>query len=529
MVGKKTTYLILFLILIAALGSRLIGLTQNPPGLNWDEVSHGYNAYSLLLTGRDQWNQPFPITNFRAYGDYPTTLNLYTTVPSIALFGPSDFALRLPHALIGVLTVLVGYIAIVRWKRQRLLGLVTAVVFAFSPWTFFLSRQVLQANWTIFLLTLGLALYISRFFYLTTLVWGLSLFAYHNTRIFLPIFLISLLFKRSVRTDRKQSLLIIILILISALVLWSSQSRARGNWVGIIDQGAVAYIEKMRNLSTLPPYLSRLVYNRPVYMLTNSLQNYFGYFSPQFLFISGGTQYQFSLPGFGVLQPVFLPFFYLGLLILLIRREWLILSWLILSPIPAAITRDQYAVVRATTMLPAVFFTISLAIFWLYKKLSPFLRWTYLFLILGLFGYFSFLYFNSYIYRYPWLYSQSWQSANKPLVEMARKLFPEYDRIIITKRYGEPHEFVLWYWPYHPGAYQTEPGKVWDFHDQWYWVDGFSKFMFVNDWELADVVKNLTPGNRYLVFSSADSQPAGAKIGQINFLDGTPAYIVKAL
>ena len=70
---------IIFLAIIVILGAilRFGLLTYNPPSLNWDEISHGYNAYSILKTGMDQWGQKLPIFNFRAYGDYPTTLNLY--------------------------------------------------------------------------------------------------------------------------------------------------------------------------------------------------------------------------------------------------------------------------------------------------------------------------------------------------------------------------------------------------------------------------------------------------------------------
>ena len=69
MKGKFPVLLIIIVILAACL--RLVALAWNPASLNWDEVSHGYNAYSILMTGKDEWGQLFPLTNFRAYGDYP--------------------------------------------------------------------------------------------------------------------------------------------------------------------------------------------------------------------------------------------------------------------------------------------------------------------------------------------------------------------------------------------------------------------------------------------------------------------------
>ena len=48
---------ILISILILAAALRLFGLTRYPAGLNADEAALGYNAYSLLLTGRDEHGQ----------------------------------------------------------------------------------------------------------------------------------------------------------------------------------------------------------------------------------------------------------------------------------------------------------------------------------------------------------------------------------------------------------------------------------------------------------------------------------------
>src|SRR5258708_35471702 len=100
-----------WLILIVLFGAvlRFGALSQMPPSLNWDEISHGYNAYSILKTGRDEWGQFFPIANFRAYGDYPLPLNLYLTIPFIFVFGLTQNAIRLPHALLGTLAIVAVY------------------------------------------------------------------------------------------------------------------------------------------------------------------------------------------------------------------------------------------------------------------------------------------------------------------------------------------------------------------------------------------------------------------------------------
>ena len=93
----------LIAIIILSFLLRFVLLDKVPPSLNWDEVSQGYNAYSILKTGRDEWGVSFPVTNFRAYGDYPTTFYMYAAIPFIYLFGPSEFSVRLPAVIFGSL------------------------------------------------------------------------------------------------------------------------------------------------------------------------------------------------------------------------------------------------------------------------------------------------------------------------------------------------------------------------------------------------------------------------------------------
>src|SRR3989344_2284705 len=114
------------LILLLASVLRLVKLDTFPPALNWDEVSLGYNAYSLLLTGADEWGVSFP-TIFRAFGDYKLPTYVYATTPIIKLLGPTDLAVRLPSALAGILTVAVAYVLGHRlFGRQA--GLITALL-----------------------------------------------------------------------------------------------------------------------------------------------------------------------------------------------------------------------------------------------------------------------------------------------------------------------------------------------------------------------------------------------------------------
>src|SRR5690349_16082688 len=100
---KKTTILIL-LLLITFLGGflRLYKNTINPPGLNGDEISMAYDAYSILKTGKDQYGKFLPLT-FRSVDDYKNPVPVYLMVLPIKIFGLNDFSVRLQNVFFGTI------------------------------------------------------------------------------------------------------------------------------------------------------------------------------------------------------------------------------------------------------------------------------------------------------------------------------------------------------------------------------------------------------------------------------------------
>ena len=50
---KKLDKLLLSLILLLAIFLRFFNLSNNPPSLYWEEAALGYDAYSILKTGKD--------------------------------------------------------------------------------------------------------------------------------------------------------------------------------------------------------------------------------------------------------------------------------------------------------------------------------------------------------------------------------------------------------------------------------------------------------------------------------------------
>src|SRR5947209_1614488 len=69
-------------ILIIGLIVRIYNLSDNPAGFQVDEASIGYNAYSILTTGKDEHGVFSPIF-FQAFGEYKSPIQIYSTVPLI--------------------------------------------------------------------------------------------------------------------------------------------------------------------------------------------------------------------------------------------------------------------------------------------------------------------------------------------------------------------------------------------------------------------------------------------------------------
>ena len=339
-------------------------------------------------------------------------------------------------------------------------------------------------------------------------------------------------------------LFLLIFFLPLPYLLSKPEARARSQVVFLINDAAVSKIIELRQQSRLPDLFQRLLYNRPTYFVRQFAGNYLGYFSPQFLFTQGGTQYQFSVPNRGLLYFINLPFFYLGLY-LVFKKAFkkdpnflFFILWLAVSPIPAAITNEANAVVRATTMLPVPMIVTALGLtgffVWLQQKSKQTSTIALYVIYLGVLFLFARSYLGAYFTEYRKDYSWSWQWGYKEAVGYARENYGKYDKIIVTKKYGEPHEFFLFFWPWDPGQYRGDPNLIRFYQSDWYWVDGFDKFYFVNDWDIpkekdAFILESKKVidcmGKKCLLITSPGNYPMGwKKLETINFLDGKPAF-----
>lgn len=536
--NRKAIILLFSIILLIAIFLRLYKMNDLPPSLNWDEVSLGYNAYSILKTAKDEWGQFLPLS-FRAFGDYKLPFYIYLDIPFVAIFGLNELAVRLPSFLAGIGTVLLIFFITKELTKSAYLSLWGMFISAVVPWLVTFSRIALEANVALFLTTASfysflISLRKSIFLPVSAFLLGLSVFTYNSSRVLiLPFIILAVISFHSVLKRNKQSLATILILLVFICVALfqaiTVDSGARYRWITILDEGAIVNINQLRGSSKLPKLFSELVYNKPTFFISTAFKNYFSLFDPIFLFSKGGSNFQFSVPGSGHLYWVMLPFILFGLWQMVKqRKDWqlFILGWMIISPIPGAITRDSPHFLRTIFLVIPLIIASVVGVKWIKESISPKIFHSVSVLVILIFFASTFLFWQGYNGEYRRNYSWSWQYGYKQVVEFIKHNQDKYDSIVLTKKYGEPHEFVLFFLKYEPKIYQNNTNLVRYQRSDWFWVDKFDKFQFINDWEIKEKTANM---KNTLLVTSPDNYPEGSHLLEtINFLDGKKAFeIVK--
>jgi 4-amino-4-deoxy-L-arabinose transferase-like glycosyltransferase len=198
--SRRWKVIALVAILLVGFAVRIYAFPTYPEGLNQDEQSAAYEAYSLLTTGKDRWGDPFP-AYFLGWGSGQNVLQSYLSIPSVAVFGLSPLGVRLVPLLLGVATL-----PLLFWVMRRLTGTYTALIatliLAVCPWHILLSRWGLESNLLPFFLLLGVATTV----YATTIpqrrLWmillslipfALAFYAYGTAMVIVPIIVLGLL------------------------------------------------------------------------------------------------------------------------------------------------------------------------------------------------------------------------------------------------------------------------------------------------------------------------------------------------
>ncbi len=502
--------LILFFVILIAAVLRLWQLGNIPVSLDWDEAALGYNAYSILQTGRDEYGEFLPLT-IRSFGDFKPALYVYFIIPLIALFGLSDIAVRLPSALLGITAVIATYFLVKEFLSLRFLKvknksddsplvgkwaaitpIVAAGLLAISPWHIQFSRVAFEANAAVTFNILGFLFFFAglrknKLFPLSVVFLGSALYLYQSEKLFVPLMVILLLtlFWKKILSSVSRPVLILTVV-IGAIIVFpfvsstltnpDSLSRARGVSVFAREYPQVqeAYARTAQNRMQ-GDYLGIIFNNARVVHTKIIIGNYLAHFNPNWLFVTGDTIERHHAPSMGNLYIWTLPFILIGIYTLLLSGisrsiKLFIFGWFLLVPVPAAVTWDVPSSVRTLNFLPLfqIFGAVGLVQTFLfisrykvsgmkYQVLSP-LLYTLFFILTTVSGAY---YLNQYFSQYNHFSSQEWQYGYKQVVEYTEKNKHRYDKIVVADQspLDQSYIFFLYHLQYPPKKYHEDVKK----------------------------------------------------------------------
>lgn len=528
-----------FLITIAlAFFLRFWQLGRIPPSLDWDEVAIGYNAWSLLRTGKDEYGQSWPLV-FRSFDDYKPPLYFYLSLPAVRLLGLTEFAVRFPSAFFGSLAVVATYFLVKELFSRAgdtWLPEMAALLLAISPWHLYFCRIGFEAN-------VGAALNIfaawaflrslrqSWFLPLSAFLFGLGLWVYHSERIFVPLLVLGWLIIWRKKLFRALKPLIIaglvglLFFLPLMRILLDPENMMRMKGVSSFADPTVLFERSAKKLlrdQKKNNLLGFVLDNRRLVLLKKLIEGYLSPFNLGWLFLSGDNP-RHKAPDMGLLYLWELPFLLLGLYTLAkteAKSKATLFWWFLVAPVAASPTTELPHAVRTIVFLPTfqIFTALGLTtgLNWLKNKksiINQLLAISYsLFVILNL-SYF----FSQYFIHLPLEFSESWQYGRKQAVALTGSVKNKYQKIIVSTELEQPHMFWLFYSQYPPEKYLSEGGTKSGGFEEYENKFGIYEFRPI-DWQKDQAL------NKVLLVGLAEEFPAGiGTLKTINYLDGSEA------
>lgn len=514
--------ILLILIIILAVVLRLYKLSELP-ALNADEAAIGYNAYSLLETGKDEHGNSWPI-HFQSFNDYKPGLYFYIIMPFVELFGLNELAVRLPGAMFGVGTVIaVWFLANELFPKKKWLSELSALFLAISPWHLHFSRGGWEVNVATFFLSLGLLFFLkgiknARWFYPSVLFFVASLYTYHAVRIVAPLLIggLIIVYRKElllplkptfiyqyikVRKHQVLSILVGLVLLVPLLIeILGPAGISRASGVGLLsDEGPFWKTNQQRgehpNSNSL---VAKVLHNRVVNYGVAFLNNYVEHFSGEFLFLGGDEIQRNKVPEFGQIYIIMAPFLVIGLLA--ISRTSLgwgpILIWLIVAPIPAALTFQSPHALRAQNMVVPLTIVITFGLLvvldWLKSNVPKHIFFAVCFFLFTYFSWDFTRYLHEYYTHMAKTYPYSSQYGVKELVDYLKVEENKFTKIIITDRYDQPYILFLFYLKYSPEKFQKEHELIPRDNFGFSTVRNFDKYNFISvDWNKMRDLRNV--------------------------------------
>ncbi len=539
---KFNHFLLVFILVLAAF-LRLWNLGDVPPTVSLDEASIGYNAYSVSKIGVDEYGQ-FPLISQRGYDDWRRSTYLFLTVPFISLFGLNAISIRLPAAILSILTIWTTYhiVMLLFPKRSSFslnAALFSSLLLAISPWHIYISRLGHESNACLSFFVFAVFFFLKSMKkknWILLLVSGifftLSMISYYSGQAFIPLFVVGLffIFRKnilSVISNKKILIVFSIFLILIVPVFWTifspkslirfqgtSTFKPEAHWE-LFSKRVELWNKSVENNNII----GTIFYNRHLFPLQVFTEGYFSHFKPEWLFTNSLAE-SFKVPRMGLLYLWEIPLIAAGIIILIIsplvegKTKKIIFLWFFLAPLPAAIATQAPHAMRSYNFLPTWQILSALGLSYLIYRLQKFKL--LIFTLFFVFVILSFLtFYQNYFFLFPKEQSASFQYALSKTIPFVSANEKNYNKVVFSNKENlyQSYMFFLFYNKHDPSIYQKQGGTK---------SGGFAETHKIGKYEFKpiDFLKEGKDGKTLLIGNSNDFPPSAEVLKTFSNLDG---------
>jgi hypothetical protein len=478
-----------FVVVCFAAWLRLWQVHTLPPAPYWEEVALGYDAYSIVKTGKDHHGADAPLVAFESFGDWKPSGYFYALVPSIAVFGLQVFAVRLPSVLAGI-----GLVWLFPWFLTVVLGrkltpsleLGARLVAALSPWLIVFARGGWEVNVAFFLMIAGCLLWHTALkkqqhpqFWLygvgAVVLLVAAMYTYHALRLIAPFWALLFTLQALPLSSWKKSwlailgklllvgLLAVVLLLPILQQLRSPIITQRFQETSIFSDPQPVLVSNQLRADHDNAWWARIIYHRHLFVASKIAANMFDHLRLDYLFVTGDANARHRGPMYGQLLYPDALLIALGILVLVHKRSarfWLLVGLWATAVLPAALTT---ATPHALRTLPTVFIWLTLVVegwytvlAWWKNNVKPILFQNLgTIILLGIYAVFFLAWWRSYLVLIPKLHAQDWQYGYENMIQTVTALQNTHPTAptTISRVYGRP---AMFWWFYT----KTDPQRV---------------------------------------------------------------------
>lgn len=452
-----------------AFGLRFWRLDRSPASMYIDEIDLGYQARSLLTTGKD-YRGGNGLVVARSFNADRLPMSIWGAMMTTAIFDNPYYQVRGASALVGVGVVIFVGVLVWLWTKNITSVLSVTAVFAVSPWMIQFSRLGFEGVYELLMLLIALVgwqLYINKKvwgFYLFVLASGMSLYTYRSMTLLVPIIgiIVFVVYGKEIWDlgVRRLAVGCVIFLMLAIPHYWKTVIRPsdelRINQISIFSDPLIP-IGVIRNrelasgdyltdeIGRSPTFWSKLIYNKPVSYLDAFINNYLKAWSFDFLFVSGDPNPRHAAGKMGMLYS----FDVIGLLS---GALFLFLNWkkkfvrflsliLICAPLGSVITEGGGTHAHRLLVF-GMLLLVVVGLGWsqLFEKIG---KWGFVPLVLYM-GFVAF-YVAKYQVNYPYESFRSFGYGYKEAVVEIKKIEDNFKKVQMTQSIDPPIFYYLFW------------------------------------------------------------------------------------